>query len=190
MCPCCGVFRGSANTLNLKGFLNGCSFVLKTARRAENILRVLWPTHGSLFRSIRNPSFEHGSQNFCRNRFRDIIIHPSFQILGLRAHRLGALRTVRVRKPQRTPVYASASSTACGLAGPGPAEAASRSRASFLNSPCSFCRLRVGVREACYREFFELFNRPIQPEFRSRRCDLLLVARGPYLAVCERRTTK
>jgi len=191
VCPCCGVFRGSANTLNLKGFLNGCSFVLKTARRAENILRVLWPTHGSLFRSIRNPSFDHGSQNFCRNRFHDIIIHPSFQILGLRAHRLGALRTVRVRKPQRTPVYTSASSLCLRpFAGPGSAEAASRRRAPFLNSPCSFCRLRVGVREACYREFFELFNRPIQPEFRSRRCDLLLVARGPYLAVSERRTTK
>ncbi len=77
--------------------------------------------------------------------------------------------------------------TACGLAGPGSAEAASRRRAPFLNSPCSFCRLRVGVREACYREFFELFNRPIQPEFRSRRCDRLLVIRISLFASAQRR---
>ena len=81
--------------------------------------------------------------------------------------------------------------TACGLCWTWlPAEAVSRRRAPFLNSPCSFCRLGVGVREACYGEFFELFNRPIQPEFRSRRCDLLLVARRPYLVVCERPATK
>ena len=108
-------------------------------------------------------------------------------VLGLRAHRLGALRTVRVRRPQRTPVYASASSLPAAFAGPGSAEAASRRRAPFLNSPCSFCRLRVGVREACYREFFELFNRPIQPEFRSRRCDLLLVVRISLFASAQRR---